>query len=134
MGVVLLDEDEISSINEIHNYITSTSLTSHEDIKKLSKLNSKLPKSMETFMEQLKVFTNLIYTLFTSFPPLFLKLKTSIRSLMEYKPSARALIKKQQRVAMVWIITLQTKHFFRGESNKLAEFVIMKNNLREKIP
>ena len=106
MGVVLLDEDEISSINEIHKYITSTSLTSHEDIKKLSKLNSKLPKSMETFMEQLKVFTNLIYTLFTSFPPLFLKLNTIIRLLMEYKPAARALIKRQQRAAIAWIITL----------------------------
>ena len=48
---------------------------------------------------------------------------------MEYKPTTRVLIKNQQREAIAWIITLQTKHFFLGESNQLAEFVLMKNNL-----
>ena len=49
---------------------------------------------------------------------------------MEYKPEARALIKKQQRAAITWIITLQLKYFFCGESNQMVEFVTMKNNLR----
>ena len=53
---------------------------------------------------------------------------------MEYKPVARVLIKNQQRAAIAWIITLQTKHFFRIESNQLAEFVIMKKNLCAKNP
>ena len=81
-------------------------------------------------MEQLTVFANLSYALFTASLPLFLKLKATIRSLMEYKPVARELVNRSKRSAIVWIITLQTKPFFRGESNQLAEFVIMKNNLR----
>ena len=89
---------------------------------------------MESFMDQLKVFENLCYALFTESCPLFLKLKTIIRSLLEYKPTAQALIKNQQRAAIAWIITLQTKHYFRGESNQLAEFVIMNNNLRARNP
>ena len=52
-----------------------------------------------------------------------------IRSLMEYKPVARVLIKNQQRAAIAWIITLKTHHVFRRGSNQLAEFVIMKKNL-----
>ena len=101
-----------------------------EDIKNLLKLTSKLPNSMESFMEQLKVFANLLYALFTAYPPLLLELNTIICSLMEYKPASRVLVKSQQRAAIAWIIPLQKKHFFRGESNQLAEFMLMKNNLR----
>ena len=100
MWVALLDEDEILSINELHEYITSASLTSPEDIKNLSKLTSNLPNSMEGFMKQIKVFTNLLYALFTASCSIFLKLKTIICSLMEHKPEARALIKNQQRAAI----------------------------------
>ena len=134
LGVALLDEDEILSINELHEYITSAYLTSPEDIKKLWKLTSKLPNSMKSFMEQIKVFANLLYALFTASFPLFLELKKTIYSLMEYKPAARALTKRQQRAAIAWIINLQTKHLFRRESNQLAEFVLMNKNLREKNP
>ena len=106
MGIALLDEDEISSINEIHEYITSTSLTSPDNIKKLSNLTSKLSNSMESFMEQLKVFAKLNYALFISSCPLFLELKTIICSRMEYKPAVRSMIKRQKRSAIAWIITL----------------------------
>ena len=85
---------------------------------------------MESFMDQLKVFENLLYALFTAPCPPLLELKMIIRSLMEYKPAARALIISHKRAAITWIITPQTKHFFRGESNQLAEFVLTKNNLR----
>ena len=84
---------------------------------------------MESFMEQLKVLANLLYAIFTEYFPLFLELNTIICSLMEYKPAPRALVKRQQRAAIAWIISLKKKHFFRGESNQLAEFVLMKNNL-----
>ena len=114
MGVALLDEEKIFSINELHKYITSASLTSPEDNKKLSNLTSNIPNSMESFMEQIKVFANLLYALLTSSFPLFLKLKTIILSLMEYKPLARAPIKKQQTAAITWIITLKMKHLFHG--------------------
>ena len=61
---------------------------SPEGVKKLSKLKSKFPNSMEIFIEQIKVFANLLYALFTAYCPLFLKLKTIIRSLVEYKSVA----------------------------------------------
>ena len=89
---------------------------------------------MGSFMEQLKVFANLLYALFNASYPLILELNTIIRSLVEYKPVARALIKRYQRASITWIITLQTKRFFRRESNQLAEFVLMKNNLRAQNP
>ena len=89
---------------------------------------------MKSFVEQLKVFAKLLYALSSASFPLFLELNTIIRSLMEYKPAERALIKRQQRAAIAWIITLQTRNFFRGESNQLAEFVLMKNNLFARNP
>ena len=49
---------------------------------------------------------------------------------MEYKPVARALIKKQQRAVITWIITLQTKHFFWGETIQLVKLILIKNNIR----
>ena len=101
---------------------------SPEDTKDLSNLTSKPPNSMESFMEQLKVFANLLYAIFTASFPLLLELKAIIRSLTEYKPTARALIKRHQMADIAWIIILQTKHFFCRESNKLVEFVLRKNN------
>ena len=89
---------------------------------------------MESFMEHLKVFSNLLYVLLAASCPLFLELNMIIRSLMEYKPVARALIKIHQREAIAWIITLQAKNFFRGESNQLAEILLMKNDLRARNP
>ena len=48
---------------------------------------------------------------------------------MEYKFSETALFKKKQRAASAWIITLQIKHFFCRDTNFLAEFFLMKNNI-----
>ena len=81
-------------------------------------------------MEQLKVFANLLYALFTAYPPLLLELNTIICSLMEYKPASRVLVKSQQRAAIAWIIPLQKKYFFCGDYNQLAELLIMNNNFR----
>ena len=85
---------------------------------------------MERFMEQLKVFENLLYALLTASCPPFLELKAIIRSLIYYIPAARAPIKRKQRASIAWIITHQTTNFFRGETNQLAEFFVKKNNLR----
>ena len=100
-----------------------------KDIKKLSNITSKLPNFMESFMEQIKVFAKFLCEFFTASCPLFLELKAIIRSLMDYNPSARVLIKRKHRAAITWIINLQTKNFFHGETNQLAKFVVMNNNL-----
>ena len=85
---------------------------------------------MERFMEQLKVFENLLYALLTASCPPFLELKAIIHSLIYYRPAAQAFIKRIQRASIEWIINHQNTHFFRGETNQLAEFFLMKNNLR----
>ena len=72
LGVALLDEEEIPFINELHKYIISASLMLLEDMNNLPNLTSKLPNSMESFIEQIKVFENLLYALFTAYCPLFL--------------------------------------------------------------
>ena len=48
---------------------------------------------------------------------------------MDYKSASWALIRRQQRAAIAWIITLQTKYFFHGETIQLAEFFLMNNNI-----
>ena len=52
---------------------------------------------MESFMEQLNVFANLLYVVFAACCPLFLELKTIICSLIEYKLTAQVLIKKVEK-------------------------------------
>ena len=41
------------------------------------------------------------------------KTRKIILSLMEFKPAARALIKRQQRAAIAWIVTIQNYQLFR---------------------
>ena len=72
LGVALLYEYEIFSINELHKYIDGASLTSTEDIKRLIKLTLDLPNPTENFIEHLKVFKILIYVVFTASFPIFL--------------------------------------------------------------
>ena len=128
--VALLDEEKILYINELNKYNSGASLTSPEDIKKLSKITPKPPKTMKIFMEKLKVFEKLIYALLSASWPPFVELRAIIRSLIYYRPAAQAFIKRIQRASIEWIINHQNTHFFRGETNQLAEFFLMKNNLR----
>ena len=125
-------EDEIQSMNELHEYFAGATFTSPEDMKKLAALPTKLPETTERFLEQVKIFANLLYALFSTTCPLFLQMKEIVKSLMEYKPSTRELISNKQRASIAWILTLQTKHFFRGEKDLLASFTVMKHNIRAK--
>ena len=134
ISVGLMNDDEIQSMNELHEYFAGATFTSPDDMKKLALIPTKLPETTELFLEQVKVFANVLYALFSTTCPLFIQLKEIIRALMEYKPSARLLISSKQRASMAWIITLQTKHFFRGETDLLASFTVMKHNIRAKNP
>ena len=89
-------EDEIQSMNELHKYFAGTTFTSPDDMKKLATLPTKLPETMKCFLEQVKIFANVLHALFSTTCPLFLQLKEIIKSLMEYKPSARGLISSKQ--------------------------------------
>ena len=51
LGVALLDEDKIFSINELHDYIKGAYIKFPEYINNMTKLTPKLPNSMENFME-----------------------------------------------------------------------------------
>ena len=103
-------------------------------MKQLTKFTAKLPDTTKRFLEQVKVFANVLSALFTKACPLFIHIKEIIKPLMEYKPMAHDLISKKQGASIAWILTLQTKHFFRGEQDTLAEFIMMKNNIRARSP
>ena len=90
LGVGLLDEEQIATINKLYEYVHGASSTSPDDIKKLSKLTPKLPDTTDQFIEQLKGFANILYALFTVTCPLFMQLKDIIRAFIAFKPSARA--------------------------------------------
>ena len=134
ISIGLYDEDKIQTINELHEYFDGATFTSPDDMKKLTKITAKLPDTTEKFIEQVKIFANVLAALFTNACPLFIHIKEIVKALMEYKPAARDLIGQKQRASIAWIITLQTKHFFRGEKDTLAEFIMMKNNIRARSP
>ena len=134
ISIGLYDKDKIQAINELHKYFNRATFTSLDDMKRLTKITAKLPETTEKFIEQVKVFTNVLSALFTNACPLFIHIKEIVKALMEYKLSAWGLIGQKQRASMAWIITLQTKHFFCREMDTLAEFIMMKNNIRARSP
>ena len=134
ISVGLYDEEKIQAINELHEFFDRATFTSLDDMKQLTKFTAKLPETTERFLEQVKVFANVLSALFTNACPLFIHIKEIIKAIMEYKQTARDLISKKQRASIAWIMTLQTKHFFRGEQDTLAEFIMMKNNIRARSP
>ena len=119
------NEDKIQSMNELYKYFAGATFTSPEDMRKLATLPTKLPETTEYFLEQVKIFANVLYALFSTTCPLFLQLKEIIKSLMEYKPSAQGLISSKQRASIAWIVTLLTKHFFRGEADLLVLVLVL---------
>ena len=129
ISVGLYDEEKIQAINELHKFFDGATFTSPDNMKQLTKFTTKLPDTTEKFLKQVKVFANILSALFTNACPLFIHIKEIIKALMEYKPMVRDLISKKQRASIAWIITLQTKHFFRREQDALAEFIMMKNNI-----
>ena len=99
------------------------------DISKLAKMSASVPEMAADFIQNLKVFGNLLYALFTSTSPLFKQLKELIIALDKYNPKAL------KQISILWIITQQTRHFlFRGEISILAEFQLMKNKLTARDP
>ena len=115
-----MEKDDAAVINELYEYIQEASITTIADIKNLAKAKAKMPESLETFMDALCVFANALYALFTAGCPLFLQMKDIVRSLKKYTQRARAQMSKKTRASIMWIVTLQTRHFLRGEVTLLA--------------
>ena len=99
------------------------------DISKLANMSALVPETSANFIQNLKVFGNLLYALFTCKLPLFKQLKELIKALDTYNPKALKQMTKKTCGSILWIITLQTHHFFRRENSILAEFQLMKNKL-----
>jgi len=104
------------------------------DISKLAKMSASVPVTAADFIQNLKVFNNLLYALFTCTSPLFKQLKELTKALDTYNPKTLQHMTKKTRGSILWIITLQTRHFFRGEISILAEFQLMKNKLTARDP
>ena len=74
-------------------------------------------------------FGNLLFALFTSRCPLFLEVKSIIKALYLYSDNALKAMCSKTRGSIMWILTLQTRHFFRGNEGRLIAFTNMKNKL-----
>jgi len=128
------DLDEVAAINELFDQLTEATMVMPSDISKLGKMTATVPETAADFMMNLRVFANLLYALFTGTCPLFKQLKELIKALANYNPKALKQMTKKTRGSILWIITLQTRHFFRGEISILAEFQLMKNKLTARDP
>ena len=95
LGVGLFDKDQIANMNELYKYVHRATSTSPDDICKLATLTAKLPDTTERFIEQLKIFANILNALFTATCPLFVHLEEIIKAFISYKPSARVLMNKK---------------------------------------
>ena len=104
------------------------------DISKLAKMTATVLETAADFILNLRVFANLLYALFTSTCPLFKQLKDLIKALATYNPKALKQMTKKTRGSILWIITLQTRRFFRGEISIMSEFQLMKNKLTARDP
>ena len=85
ISVGLYNEEKIQAINELHEFFDGATFTSPKDMKQLTKYTAKLPDTTERFLEQVKVFANVLSALFTNACPLFIHIKEIIEALMEYK-------------------------------------------------
>ena len=70
LSVGLMNEDEIQSMNELHEYFAGATFTSPEDMRKLALIPTKLPKTTDRFLEQVKIFANVLYALFSNNLPI----------------------------------------------------------------
>ena len=128
------DLDDVATINELFDQLTQATMVMPADISKLAKMTATVPETAADFILNLRVFANLLYALFTSTCPLFKQLKDLIKALATYNPKALKQMTKKTRGSILWIITLQTRHFFRGEISIMAEFQLMKNKLTARDP
>ena len=61
-------------------------------------------------------FGNLLFALFTSRCPLFLEVKSIIKALYLYSDNALKAMCSKTRGSIMWILTLQTRHFLFNNS------------------
>ena len=123
------DPDVVATINELADQIEQATNVGVEEISKLAALKATVPETAWEFLLNLKTFANLLFALFTGACPLFLELKEIIAALVNYKQAALKSMSKKTRGSILWIVTLQTRHFFGGEASILASFQNMKNKI-----
>ena len=101
-----VEEDDTAVLNELYGYIQEALMIKTIDIKNLAKITAKVPGSTTKFMDTLRVFVNVLYTLFTSGYPLFLQMKEIVQALKNYNQRVRSQMAKKTRASIMWIITL----------------------------
>jgi len=92
------------------------------DISKLTKTSASVLATAADFIQNLKGFGNLLYALFTSTSPLFKQLKDLGKALDAYNPKALKQMTNKVKGSILWIINLQSRHFFGEKSQFLQNF------------
>jgi len=90
---------------------------------------AEIPADEYEFLNLLKMFANLLFALFRSVCPLYLKVKQMIKALNAYKKNAFKAISYDTQAAILWILLLLTWHFVPGHVATLAEFKVMVDKL-----
>eukprot|EP00957_Ditylum_brightwellii_P074457 5657414-Ditylum_brightwellii.AAC.1 len=106
--------------------------TTTADLKTVNLKKASIPQEEMEYVFTLKKYTNLTFAFFGPLCPLFLDLKQVIKAMLALKKNALKALKPVTKASIYWTIFLQSKHFFSGETTKLAEFKVMLDNLTAK--
>ena len=121
-AVGVMTEDEVAIINDTMEALERATTTTAKEYKDVTRIKATVPEDSYEFTILLKTFANLLYSLFGSICPLYLNVRTLIRSFNTYTRTALKAMSMTTKASILWILLLQTRHFASGNLSTLAEF------------
>jgi hypothetical protein len=119
---------ELDEITSIAADINAASLVSTSDIKR-TKVTLIEAEDYDDLMRYLKEFANLLEVLFTQNCPLWIAIKDTVESLLDYTAEECAALSRASCNAILWIAMRQSRSFAAGEmrdaDNTTPEFMEM---------
>ena len=126
-------DDEIALINHEFSLKEEATNKSIDDLRaQRAKVVPEVPTSHTELLRWLKRYGNLLYFVFGANCPLFHSLEVVIRELSRCSLSARQRMSKENMVALLWIVLLQSRDFAQGNINIRAEFTTMVKMIQTK--
>ena len=118
-AVAQLSEDEVATINETMEALEQAMSATPKEIKDFAKIPAKVPVDSHTFIELLKTFANLLYSLFSDGLPLYIKVCSILKALNAYKYNTFKAITKSTKAE---ILHNSTPHetFFRRNHHAIG--------------
>ena len=131
-AVGAMTEDEVAIINDTMEALDSATTTTAKEYKDVTRIKATVPEDSYEFTILLKTFANPLYSLFGSICPLYLQVRTLIRSFNTYTRTALKAMSMTTKASILWILLLQTRHFASGSFSTLAEFRNMMDRVTAK--